>query len=1081
MSKHSSAVISLVAIVVLQLMVKATLGEDDMRLEHLKNQPLQRLWGIPDTTAKVGYFFHYQIPRSAFDGSVSKFKAYSENGEDLPEWLVFHERTGILEGVPSEENLGEHYITIEAFDEDHRGSVKDVFALEVLARTSARFSHLKTDCKPTEEKSVISLVLDVHFPTTTAKQKVFILKNLAEFLNVKKELIYMTHIVEKNDLLQPNVVDAGPGNIIQRTSSGPLTVLSLQIGCSGHIWEKFNDRISLIKTNSKNGELASILNAPIIGWKLTREDNDFRKRRETPVANLIDVNEEISGVPEQRVVVENTETPTFHIDPSPTYQLNNVAETHKRRHHRGEPDSDTSAVVLPTLSIMPTPTYIPDRPTILNSLNFDPLDTLDIMTEIMPTAVYGEASPSIPALAENRTDDVEMIDERWSSAVSSPSSSYTSADLVSSPSGEPTPTLPTNQTTTAEDVSYGARNFPPNIGQRVKKMAITAGKVLKYQIPNNAFNDLEDGNTSDLQIQLLTSEGTALADNSWIQYDEATQSIYALPLEEHVSRWIFTLRAIDSGGLSTEDHIEVTVQNHRGRRTVNHAFTAELASAPSGFSLDWQLKLLSGIIATFGDPDSTQITVLDISVDPPVFSWTNDSIPRSGCPTSDIENMQKILSGEDGLKKNVPEGIHIKKVSWSGVGHCEAKTTKPAEVPPKAENLPPFPRNQVDYFNATVGQLLVFQVPEDTFYDPEDGSTRNLRLSLLTMERGRIPPNHWLQFDPKNQEFYGIPFTAGQTEYQLVCQDSGNEESSDGLVVIVHQAPRVMYNVEFSITLAVELNDFLENPKMQRMFVEKLALVFGDPNTNSIVISGFAPGSTVVTWHNKSLPTNFCPDSEILALRQILLGDDEKVTNIVTKLMAPEFPVVSSKLTPTGLCQGALTEISISSGAGAGSGAGGSDTVNSDVTAVSHGEHYIIGLVIPALVIAVMLLCAGLVACVLYRRKRTGKMSVGDEDERQTFKSKGIPVIFQDELDERPEPTNKSPVIMKEEKPPLPPPEYHHRSGGGGPPLATTALLSDTEDSSSPYQPPPPFTTSRDSARPKPTPTYRMPPPYVPP
>lgn len=196
-----------------------------------------------------------------------------------------------------------------------------------------------------------------------------------------------------------------------------------------------------------------------------------------------------------------------------------------------------------------------------------------------------------------------------------------------------------------------------------------------------------------------------------------------------------------------------------------------------------------------------------------------------------------------------------------------------------------------------------------------------------------------------------------------------------------------------------------------------------------------------------------------------MLGDDEKVTSKVAKLMAPEFPVISTKLTPTGLCQGALTEISI----------GNSEPVpNNGVTAVSHSEHYIIGLVIPALVIAIMLLCAGLVACVLYRRKRTGKMSVGDEDERQTFRSKGIPVIFQDELDERPEPTNKSPVIMKEEKPPLPPPEYHR-----GPPLATTALLSDTEDS--PYQPPPPFTTSRDSARPKPTPTYRMPPPYVPP
>lgn len=55
------------------------------------------------------------------------------------------------------------------------------FKLESLERF-----FFQTDCKPTEEKSVISLVLDVHFPTTTAKQKVFILKNLAEFLNVKK-------------------------------------------------------------------------------------------------------------------------------------------------------------------------------------------------------------------------------------------------------------------------------------------------------------------------------------------------------------------------------------------------------------------------------------------------------------------------------------------------------------------------------------------------------------------------------------------------------------------------------------------------------------------------------------------------------------------------------------------------------------------------------------------------------------------------------------------------------------------------------------------------------------------------------
>lgn len=59
---------------------------------------------------------------------------------------------------------------------------------------------------------------------------------------------------------------------------------------------------------------------------------------------------------------------------------------------------------------------------------------------------------------------------------------------------------------------------------------------------------------------------------------------------------------------------------------------------------------------------------------------------------------------------------------------------------------------------------------QDTFYDPEDGSTRSLRLSLLTMDRSQVPPTNWLQFDVKNQEFYGTPAREdeGRKEYQLV-------------------------------------------------------------------------------------------------------------------------------------------------------------------------------------------------------------------------------------------------------------------------------------------------------------------------
>lgn len=66
---------------------------------------------------------------------------------------------------------------------------------------------------------------------------------------------------------------------------------------------------------------------------------------------------------------------------------------------------------------------------------------------------------------------------------------------------------------------------------------------------------------------------------------------------------------------------------------------------------------------------------------------------------------------------------------------------------------------------------------QDTFFDGEDGSSRNLRMSLLTVDRLSIPPHEWLQFDSKNQEFYGVPMRTdeGRKKYQLVVTDTGGK------------------------------------------------------------------------------------------------------------------------------------------------------------------------------------------------------------------------------------------------------------------------------------------------------------------
>ena len=68
-------------------------------------------------------------------------------------------------------------------------------------------------------------------------------------------------------------------------------------------------------------------------------------------------------------------------------------------------------------------------------------------------------------------------------------------------------------------------------------------------------------------------------------------------------------------------------------------------------------------------------------------------------------------------------------------------------------------------------------------------------------------------------------------------------------------------------------------------------------------------------------------------------------------------------------------------------------------------DDFLVTFVLPGVIIASMFALAGIIACILYRRRRSGKMSISEiADERQSFRRKGIPVIFQDELDEKPDP-----------------------------------------------------------------------------
>lgn len=1116
---------------------------------HPISTPVQKLWGIPDTVATVGKLFHMKIPGDAFSGDVGHYEARGPEGAPLPSWLVFDTAAGVFEGVPGAQDVGEHYITVRALGHHSRDWAKDVFSIDVIenSRTepykgavSLAGQHHKFKCNAGEDATMLIIVLDAKFEQMKPKQRVLAIKNLSGFVSLPHDLFQLQPQNFQEDLLGDTVVLAGPGNVKRRTKRHS-TSIQWQVGCEGHLWKQYTEMVQRLQQQARDGTLSEVLMQPVVGWHVkTAGSYAHRERREVGSGDYDDDDIlDLDDLEEDEAVESETEAvPSVHIVPTmPSPVFPEPTASHPHRHHHGELEPGPSISLLtevgssvgsrlPTSpviygTILPTPVLVPVRPTHLLSSEetVEPSRTYHEFAEITPspTPVFVfEVQPS----ATTDMSSSQVTEPLPSSSSSSPSSSSSgtsgssttdtteTSPMTDESTPSSTPFLVTEERSstdrstterpstarTTEEVVYDVKNIQPTIDHRLAKQVAVAGKVFSFVIPEDTFSDLEDGNTRNLRLIFKTEAGTSVAPTSWLQFNPEKQEVYGLPLEEQVSMWKFIIEAMDKEGKSVSENLELTVQHHKARRNANHEFTLQLHiekkyEFPS--SVDWQLNVLNGLTRLYGDPDSSQFVVRSVVEKSGAvnFTWTNDSLPRDICPKDEIDRLYKVLVlNENGdpssdLISVLTPTLKPNKVTYQGLHLCESVIRKHEKPPPILKmpevNYPPIIRNPVDHINATVGRLLVFKVPEDTFYDPEDGGTSSLKLSLLTMYRRQVEPTNWLQFDVKNQEFFGTPMPGdeGREEYQLVCEDTGSLTANDGLVVVVHPAPKAQYTVQF--TMLMEPNSsFVTSAAQKRKFIEKLKVLFGDQNTNAISLSNVTENPTVMAWHNRTLPTDLCPEDEIKRLYKLLINEDHTVTERVGAIMRPEFNVKTIKVTPAGKCQGELTVWHFPDVSG---------QPSEDTQPIGTSDEYLVTFIVPAVIIAAMLILAGIVACFLYRRRRTGKMNVGDEDERQSFRNKGIPVIFQDELEERPDPGNKSPVIMKEEKPPLPPPEYQRGESEQptSPPTAAHPLLGEnTASEDPPYQPPPPFTSSRDSGRqnrPKPTPTYRKPPPYVPP
>lgn len=161
-----------------------------------------------------------------------------------------------------------------------------------------------------------------------------------------------------------------------------------------------------------------------------------------------------------------------------------------------------------------------------------------------------------------------------------------------------------------EELDYNENeNSPPVVVKRIKKLQTTAGKAFTYKLEDGIFEDDIDKN---LQLEFLDKMGQPLPANSWIRFNPNKQEIYGLPLEKDVSRHEFKLRATDSGGEYADETVEVTVQQHKSFRSVNHEIYIQITLEKSyESSVDWEIRLIQGIEQALDDKSVGSIVVRD--------------------------------------------------------------------------------------------------------------------------------------------------------------------------------------------------------------------------------------------------------------------------------------------------------------------------------------------------------------------------------------------------------------------------------------------------------------------------------------
>uniref|UniRef100_A0A8C5XAJ7 Dystroglycan 1 n=1 Tax=Malurus cyaneus samueli TaxID=2593467 RepID=A0A8C5XAJ7_9PASS len=543
---------------------------------------------IPDATVLMGKIFYYPMPVFAFQGTIT-------HGADLPKWLEFNPNTSTLQGLPMAGEGGMYLLNITASGGAYG---------QGTPRAAANFTIHVQDSTPITSAEII---LSTGAETLEVQERLSMVCRLAEYLHLPSSLLTLLQHTEP----------AARGSHILAEDTGHIDLparhyvrLSWPVKCGA--FAMLHELIQVLQHNVNSQHLSQLLGYDIAGWRILRRGN---YERNSPRRHR------------RQLMI----TPTPALKPTRIIQRPAAGEASRPMFFA----VPTSASLPHTSTIsVPCKAEVSPEPSLI-TLSHPDTTPVPIMPEDFSTFHMLELSQPTNALPPSDSSSVLRAEPQPARILSSGTKQLLSDKDLGTSGILPNVTESTLKSHKISGIKPDAVEAPLvtlfNVAHAIKFLTATIGCLFFFPIPATTFYDEEDGNSTQLSLQILPADGSPWGSESWLQFNMSQQTMNGYPLETdfQYSPQEFVLSATDSGGLTAWETF--TIELLKPPQVPCHLYTVRTKNSYSSFLRERKrVGLFLEKLSLFLNSSSPQdIAVMALQPGSTVISWYNSSLCQS--------------------------------------------------------------------------------------------------------------------------------------------------------------------------------------------------------------------------------------------------------------------------------------------------------------------------------------------------------------------------------------------------------------------------------------------------------------------